>query len=50
MRIQPLHNNFVMPLKTTEGAGAFDIYMPEAGAISGHGAKMIGLGFAAEVP
>jgi dUTP pyrophosphatase len=50
MRIKPLHHNFVMPNRSTDKAGAFDIYMPEAGAVSGHGAKMIGLGFAAEVP
>lgn len=50
MRIQPLHPNFVMPLRASDNAGAFDIYMPEAGAVSGHGAKLIGLGFAAEVP
>jgi len=50
MRIQPLHDKFVMPLRSTEHAGAFDIYMPEAGAVSGHNAKKIGLGFAAEVP
>ena len=50
MRIQAMHPNFVMPLKSTDGAGAFDVYMPEAGAVSGHLGKMVGLGFAAEVP
>lgn len=50
MRIKPLHPNFVMPVKSTDGAGAFDIYMPEAGAVSGHLGKKIPLGFAAEVP
>jgi len=50
MRIKPLHHNFVMPIKSTEGAGAFDIYMPESGAVSGHLGKKVGLGFSAEVP
>lgn len=50
MRIKAMHPNFVMPIKSTAKAGAFDIYMPEAGAVSGQGAKLIGLGFAAEVP
>lgn len=49
MRIQPLHSNFIMPTKGTDKAGAFDIYMPEAGSI--HGIKqMISLGFAAAIP
>ena len=50
MRIKALHNNFVMPVKSTERAGAFDIYMPESGSVSGHATKLVGLGFAAEVP
>lgn len=50
MRIKSLHHNFVMPVKSTPGAGAFDLYMPEAGAVSGHLGKLVGLGFAAEVP
>lgn len=50
MRIQALHPNFVLPIKATDKAGAFDIYMPEAGAVSGHAGKLVGLGFAAEVP
>lgn len=49
MRIKPLHSNFIMPTKGTEKAGAFDIYMPEAGTASG--AKFLfGLGFAAAIP
>lgn len=38
-----------MPTKGTSLAGAFDIYMPEPGIISGD-SQIIGLGFAAEVP
>lgn len=50
MQIKALHSNFVMPIKSTAKAGAFDIYMPEAGAVSGQGSKLIGLGFSAAVP
>lgn len=46
MRIKSLHNNFVMPTKGTDGAGAFDLYMPEGGETG----KLVGLGFSAEVP
>lgn len=46
MRIKSLHNNFIMPTKGTDGAGAFDIYMPEAGETG----ELVGLGFSAEVP
>lgn len=49
MRIQSLHHGFIMPTKGTEQAGAFDIYMPEAGIADGF-SKLVGLGFAAEVP
>jgi dUTP pyrophosphatase len=50
MRIKALHQNFVMPIKSTDKAGAFDIYMPEAGTVSHQQTKLISLGFAAEVP
>lgn len=49
MRITPLHAGFIMPNKSTEFAGAFDIYMPEAGEINGN-SRLIGLGFAAAIP
>jgi dUTP pyrophosphatase len=49
MRIQSLHNGFIMPTKGTQYAGAYDIYMPTAGSADGN-SKMYGLGFAAEVP
>lgn len=49
MRIQSLHTSFIMPTKGSDQAGAFDIYMPEAG-ITDDPTKLIGLGFAAEVP
>lgn len=49
MRIKPMHTNFTMPIKSTKGAGAFDIYMPDSGYANGT-AKLILLGFAAKVP
>lgn len=52
MNMQPLHPNFSIPTRGTDLAGAFDIYMPEAGTISDwdmEGVK-VKLGFAAEVP
>ena len=50
MRLKPMHHNFIMPIKSTTGAGAFDIHMTVSGNISGQFPNMIGLGFAAEVP
>lgn len=50
MRIKPLHPNFKMPVKSTQGAGAFDIYMPESGSVLGNVPTPVPLGFAAKVP
>lgn len=50
MRVQKLHSALIMPTKGSEQAGAFDIYMPEAGITVGLSPTMVGLGFAAEVP
>ena len=50
MRIKPLHSNFIMPIKSTKGAGAFDIYMPTAGEVFYNQETQVPLGFAAEVP
>lgn len=50
MRIKQLHPNFIMPTKGTKLAGAFDIYMPKAGAIAWDETEKVGLGFSAEVP
>lgn len=49
MHIKKLHINFVLPIKSTERAGAFDIFMPTEGYASGKPTK-VGLGFATEVP
>lgn len=61
MNIQALHPNFRLPQRSTELAGGFDLYMPEAGEITPcwerctdedpnvHPVK-VPLGFAAEIP
>ena len=49
MQIQSLHPAFIMPTKASDKAGAFDIYMPEGGTVSGS-SQFIGLGFAAAIP
>jgi len=38
-----------MPTKASDKAGAFDIFMPEAGIATGE-SQLVGLGFAAAVP
>ena len=50
MRVQPLHEGFIMPTKGTEKAGAFDIYMPEPGRVCELFPTMVSLGFSAQVP
>lgn len=51
MNIQPLHPDFQLPTKGTDRAGAYDLYMPEAGeAYRDDPATIVNLGFAAEVP
>ena len=50
MRIKPLHQNFIILVKSTKGAGAFDIHMPVSGSIIGDTTTKVPLGFAAEVP
>lgn len=49
MEITAIHPNFIMPVKGTEKAGAFDVYMPEIGTANGI-TQFVGLGFAAAVP
>lgn len=50
MRIKALHPNFLIPTKGTDGAGAYDLYMPEPGDSNDYLYGMTGLGFSAEVP
>ena len=49
MDIKALHPNFVMPIKATDKAGAFDIHMPEGG-MAFSTTIFTPLGFAASVP
>ena len=49
MRIKPISNNFIMPTKGSNDAGAIDLYMPEAGSVAGT-EKKFPLGFAAAIP
>lgn len=49
MRITAIQKGFIMPSIGSIGAGAFDIYMPNAG-IANNNSQLHGLGFAAEVP
>lgn len=49
MEIKSLHQAFIMPTKASDKAGAFDVFMPEAGMAIG-ASKLFGLGFAAAVP
>jgi dUTP pyrophosphatase len=49
MDIQSLRQAFIMPTKASDKAGAFDIFMPEAGEATGE-SRLVGLGFAAAVP
>lgn len=50
MRFKAMHPNFILPTKGSIGAGALDIYMPEAGSVTLNQTKTVGLGFAAAVP
>lgn len=50
MQIEALHPDFIMPTKGTELAGAFDLYMPEAGETSPGPIQFIGLGFKSAIP
>lgn len=50
MKFFALHKNFRLPTKGTSGAGAYDIYMPEAGIIHNDAVIMVPLGFATEIP
>lgn len=49
MQIVAIHKGFIMPIKGSNSAGAYDIYMPEAGIADGT-SQLIGLGFCAAVP
>lgn len=51
MNIKPLHADFKCPVKSTQGAGAYDLYMPEDGYYEDFADPVVvDLGFAAKVP
>lgn len=50
MQIKPLHQNFILPTKATDGAGAFDIYMVTPGIVQGVYACLVPLGFSTAIP
>lgn len=50
MRIKKIHPDFIMPVKSTKQAGAFDIFMPIDGYVTGSRPTKVPLGFAAAVP
>ena len=54
MQFKKLHPNFQLPTRSSEGAGGYDLYMPEAGVVNQYDVPstgvLVGLGFAAAVP
>ena len=50
MKIKSLHPNFKSPTKSREQSGAYDLYMPHPGYISGDKVTEVPLGFAAAIP
>lgn len=50
MKIKSLNPNFVIPTKSRVESGAYDLYMPESGTITGHISTMVKLGFASAIP
>jgi dUTP pyrophosphatase len=54
MQFKKLHPNFQLPQRSSEQAGGYDLFMPQAGIVHQHDipdqGKLVGLGFAAAVP
>lgn len=52
MNIKPIHPNFRMPKRASNGAGGYDLFMPERGVVldAWDRPALIPLGFSAEVP
>lgn len=50
MKFLAHHANFKLPTKGTEFAGAYDIYMPEAGGVEDYQGTKVQLGFSTEIP
>jgi dUTP pyrophosphatase len=49
MLIKPLHSNFIMPVKGTQQAGAWDLFMPTDG-VATIAAQLVPLGFSTALP
>lgn len=52
MLIKPMHPNFKMPVRSTEHAAGYDIFMPEKGTLHHDqpSALKVALGFATQIP
>ena len=52
MELIKLHPSVQTPTRGSDGAGGYDIFMPEAGSIENgaYHSKLVGLGFAMKVP
>ena len=50
MLIKAIHPDFIMPTKSSELAGGWDLYMPEGGSIRSRSTTKVHLGFSAAVP
>lgn len=53
MQFKKMHPNFQLPVRSSVGAGGYDLFMPKAGFVREcevGNTELIGLGFAAAVP
>lgn len=52
MNIKPMRDGFILPTRSTELAGGYDIYMPTSGTVSARAPEgcMVPLGFSAAIP
>lgn len=50
MEIKAIHPNFQLPVRGSEQAAGYDIYMPEKGIVHVNKPMKVGLGFATAIP
>jgi len=50
LKIKKIHPDFILPKRSSELAGGYDIYMPESGYLFDDTPLTVGLGFATKVP
>lgn len=50
MEIKSLHPKFQIPTKSHDKTGAYDLYMPTSGSVTGSVVTEVPLGFAAAIP